>query len=190
MTITTIEALVDLYRSPAGSMRYDEHVTELEHALQCADLAMDDGADDALVIAALFHDVGHLLPDGAASTTTPADAALSFPDHDDEHEITGSVVLRACFGVDVSAPVALHVLAKRYLCGVDDGYLNLLSESSVHSLSMQGGPMSAEECSRFRHRPGWESAVRLRRWDDAAKVPGARTRSLDHHLARIGPFPR
>lgn len=179
------EALLSLYRSPAGMAAYDEHVTELEHALQCADRAIADDADDELVLAALFHDIGHLLAGGAAVTTARNGDDLAFPTIDDAHESTGAKALQAVFGVAVSAPVALHVDAKRYLCAVDDTYRGLLSPSSIHSLSMQGGAMTEEEVAGFRRRRGWEDAVRLRRWDDAAKVAGAATRSLDDHRDRV-----
>lgn len=176
--------LLALYRSPAGTTRYDEHVTEVEHALQCADRAIDADAHDALVVAALFHDIGHLLPGGAA-VITPTGDELAFPAADDAHQTVGARALRRWFGPDVTAPVALHVDAKRYLCGTDMAYHDTLSPSSVHSLAMQGGPMNDDEVAAFRRRQGWADAVRLRRWDDAAKVPGAPTRSLSDHRERI-----
>ncbi len=178
------DELLALYRSPAGTARYDECVTEVEHALQCADRAIDADADDALVVAALFHDIGHLLPGGAA-VTTPTRVELTFPSTDDEHQRVGAQALRRWFGPEVTAPVALHVAAKRYLCGTDRSYSDALSPSSVHSLAMQGGPMGEDEAAAFRGRSGWADAVRLRRWDDAAKVPGTETRSLDDHGERI-----
>lgn len=178
--------LLDLYEGPASRRRYDEHVSELEHALQCADLALADGADDALVVAALFHDIGHLLAGGAATTTAEAaDGGISLPGADDRHELTGARYLRRRFGPEVAAPVALHVDAKRYLVTTDPDYAALLSESSVHSLSLQGGPLPVECVSSFRSRPRWVEAVELRRFDDAAKVAGRSTSSLDDHVDRI-----
>lgn len=162
----TIDGLFSLYEGPAADVPYDEVVNEREHALQSAELAAADGAPDALVAAALLHDVGHLLP-------TTGRAAL-----DDGHEAHGAAYLRGLFGPEVTAPVALHVAAKRYLCGTESRYLALLSAGSVLSLEAQGGPMSAAEAAAFRQRPGWAHAVRLRRWDDSAKVAGAPTRSL------------
>ncbi len=185
MSVGSVDSLLALYRSPAGTAFYDEHVTELEHALQCADRAIDDGANDSLVVAALFHDIGHLLAGGAATMSPTADVEPTFPQVDDHHEATGAQALRRWFGPDVTAVVALHVEAKRYLCGTDATYRSALSASSVHSLGMQGGAMSADQAAVFRCRRGWADAVRLRRWDDAAKVAGAATRSLDDHRGRI-----
>ena len=169
-----LDDLLDRYRSPLAARSYDEAVTELDHALQCADLAIRSGADDALVVAALLHDVGHLLegerrPDG-------------LPRDDLHHEDVGGRYLRRWFGPAVTAPVTLHVSAKRYLCAVDPDYLAQLSAGSVHSLGLQGGPMDDDERAAFEQRPGWEDAVQLRRWDDAAKVVGARPPSFDQHV--------
>lgn len=172
--VPSVDAVIALYDGPVGSRRYDEFVTEREHALQCAALAASDGAPPALVAAALLHDVGHLVDGGAAATTTEASHGdLEFPEHDDRHEATGARILGALLGPAVAAPVALHVAAKRYLCAVDDTYNSLLSPSSVHSLAMQGGPMTPTEVEDFRRRSGWDDAVRLRWWDDAGKVEGA-----------------
>ena len=167
-----VDELLRRYEGPAADRAYDESVTELAHALQCADLARAAGAGDALVAAALLHDVGHLLETGTAHVGTGSD---------DRHEATGARHLRAAFGPEVTAPVALHVAAKRYLCAVDEGYLVALSPGSQHSLALQGGPMGPDEVTAFRARPYHEDAVRLRRWDDQAKVPGAPTRSLEDH---------
>lgn len=184
-TAAAVDALLTPYRGDAGAARYDEYVSEVEHALQCADLALESGATDAMVVAALFHDIGHLLPGGAALATTPATSGLSLPDSDDRHELIGARYLRRFFGPEVAAPVAIHVEAKRYLVTTDAAYASTLSPSSAHSLSMQGGPLPEECVCSFEQRPRWEEGVMLRRWDDLAKVPSRVTRTLDHHVDRI-----
>ncbi len=182
MSNTTVDdamaALLAPYRSAAGSTLYDEHVTEAEHALQCADLAIDAGAPDHLIVAALFHDIGHLLPGGAATAALDAGA-------DDRHQLAGARFLRRFFGPEVAAPVAHHVDAKRYLVTVDPGYREGLSPASVQSLEVQGGADPDECLEAVESRPRWEDGVALRRWDDAAKVPGRATRTLDDHVERI-----
>ncbi len=147
-----------------GAERYDEEIFQLAHAEQTAALARRAGAADALVAASLLHDVGHLLEladhDGERDRTI-----------DPRHEQRGSAWLAGLFPPTVTAPIALHVRAKRYLCAVDPTYHAVLSPGSIASLQRQGGPMTATETAAFRANPGWDDAVALRRWDDEAKVP-------------------
>lgn len=163
-------ALVDLYRRRGGDA-YDEVVSQTDHALQCASLATASGADDHTVVAAFCHDIGHLLlgeDDGGS------------PIVDLRHQDVAERFLARWFDERVTAPVAGHVDAKRYLVAVDPGYHDTLSPASVRSLELQGGPMDTAERAAFESRPGWETAVQLRRWDDLAKVAGAPTPGLDH----------
>lgn len=142
-------------------MYFGEDVSILEHSLQTAMLAAEAGADRSLVVAALLHDVGHLLHDlGEDVAARGIDA---------RHEIAGEAWLRSRFGAEVSEPVRLHVAAKRYLCAVDAGYFGELSASSRLSLELQGGVFSEAEVREFERNPYFRDAVRLRRWDDAAK---------------------
>jgi len=176
----SLDAIGELFEARGTSQYGGEAVTQLEHALQAAALAVADGADDALVAAALLHDVGHLLHD------LPTDA----PDIgiDDHHENAAARMLAGLFGPEVSEPVRLHVAAKRYLTGTDPAYMAALSDPSVTSLMLQGGPMNEAEQQTFRRESHWEAAVRLRRYDDAAKVPDACTPSFADFaplLARI-----
>ena len=156
-----------------GGAEYgDEHVTQLAHALQCAQLAEAAGASPALIAAALLHDIGHLVHDlgrGAAERGI-----------DDGHEVRASDWLDQYFGEDVTGPVRLHVDAKRYLTATDPKYFALLSEGSVRSLALQGGPFSRDLAEGFIALPHAAAAVSLRRWDEAAKVPGKTAPGLEH----------
>ncbi|MCA9233946.1 MAG: metal-dependent phosphohydrolase [Planctomycetales bacterium] len=151
-----------------------EAVTQLEHGLQAALLAEQAGAPPSQILAALLHDVGHLLHD------LPADA----PDQgvDDVHEQLGYEWLAKHFGPQVSEPVRLHVAAKRYLCAVEPEYLATLSAPSLQSLQLQGGPFSADEAAAFQRHPFFRESVDLRRWDDQAKAVGLRTPDIEHFL--------
>jgi phosphonate degradation associated HDIG domain protein len=154
---------------PYDGLRH-ESVTELEHALQCAQLAEWSQVDNTLVVAALLHDIGHF-------------AAVAIGDDiDDEHEQRAAALLNGAFPASVIEPVRLHVQAKRYLMATDAKYLAALSSASVHSLGLQGGAMSRAECHRFEATPHAEDAVVLRRWDDSAKIPGRKTPSLGYYL--------
>jgi gamma-butyrobetaine dioxygenase len=133
-------------------------------------LAEQDGAAPPLVAAALLHDVGHLL------------AAAKHPDigqqKDDLHEKVGAGWLKRRFVDAVAEPVRLHVDAKRYLCQTEPAYKTILSPASVQSLALQGGMFSADEAAAYRALPLAADAIRLRRWDDLAKVPDAPTRAV------------
>jgi phosphonate degradation associated HDIG domain protein len=149
-----------------GAQHYDDRVTQLDHALQCATLARAAAAPDALVAAALLHDIGHLI-ELERSGGTIGDLTV-----DRHHEHVAARALAALFPAEVVAPVALHVEAKRYLCAIDPAYVATLSEGSVRSLVTQGGPMDADEVARFERHPQCRAAADLRRWDDAGKVDG------------------
>jgi len=155
-----------------GHEGYGEGVSQREHALQAAWIAEQEGRPASQVVGALLHDIGHLMHD------LPEDIADQ--GIDTQHESLASAWLSQHFGPEVSEPVRLHVAAKRYLCHAEAGYLDRLSAASVLSLRLQGGPMTTEEAARFRREPFLAEAIELRRWDDEAKVIGAKTPDLAH----------
>jgi phosphonate degradation associated HDIG domain protein len=160
-----------LLLSGRGAAKYGhESVTQLEHALQCASLAQQAGAENTLVAASLLHDLGHLLSERS-------DAEFG-PDMDDIHQYLALPFLRPIFPDAVLEPICLHVDAKRYLCRAEPGYWDALSAASKRSLELQGGIYAAEEAERFIAKPFAQAAVQLRRWDDLAKIPGKATPSL------------
>lgn len=171
------DEIYDLYRGRGARPYGLDGVSQGEHALQCAGLAIAQGRPPAFILAALLHDVGHMVHD--LGENPAADGV------DDAHEDVGARWLAARLPREVHEPVRLHVAAKRWLCAADPGYHDALSADSRLSLTLQGGPMSAIERAAFERLPGWEDAVALRRLDDAAKVPGARTPSLDAVLAYL-----
>ncbi|MBX6742716.1 MAG: HD domain-containing protein [Acetobacteraceae bacterium] len=155
--------------------RYGLHdVTQKQHALQAALLAEQAGEAPALIAAALLHDIGHLVHDLGEN---PAAEGV-----DDRHEEIGHAFLAGLFEPEVTEPVRLHVAAKRYLCAAEPGYFEKLAPDSVLSLSLQGGPMSEAELAAFRALPHAEAAVRLRRYDEAAKVKDLPTPPVAHFL--------
>jgi phosphonate degradation associated HDIG domain protein len=166
--------LIGIYREK-GSRRYGlTGVTQLEHALQGARLAEQDGCPPHLIVATLLHDVGHMVHDLGEA---PAAVGL-----DDLHQRLGADYLVQWFGGDVTQPVRMHVAAKRYLCHAEAGYLENLSDDSMRSLQLQGGPMSPEEAVRFRGIEGFGDAVQLRLYDDRAKTAGLQTPGIEHFL--------
>jgi len=175
--MSIVDELLTLYAEKANQLYGDEQVTQLAHALQSAALAEAEGADETLVAAALLHDVGHLIDKHA-----PGAAARGV---DRRHEEIAAGYLSRWFRPEVVEPIRGHVAAKRCLVTTEPGYFDTLSEGSVRSLKVQGGPMSAEEVRAFMAQPGAEAALRLRKWDDLAKVPGKKVPDLEHYRRHI-----
>jgi phosphonate degradation associated HDIG domain protein len=166
-----------LFARKGGRAYEGEGVSQLEHALQTAAQAEAAGAPGALVAAALLHDLGHMLNDQGDTPTLRG--------VDDLHQFAALPFLRPTFGDDVLEPIRLHVDAKRYLCSTRPQYFASLSADSKRSLALQGGVYSAAEAGAFIARPYAADAVRLRLWDDLAKVSGAATPPLAHFVAAL-----
>lgn len=139
----------------------EEAVDELDHALQAGYLAHADRADDELVLASVLHDIGH--------------SPLLGPAADHRHDSVARAWLAPRFGKRVGWLAGSHVVAKRYLALTDSGYAARLSPASVTSLAHQGG---AGADAQWSDHPWWPDALRLRRFDDGAKVRGAKTISI------------
>ena len=173
LTLADIETLFARH----GAATYSgEPVTQLEHALQTAQLAEQAGADDELVTAALLHDLGHLLNDQGESPTLRG--------IDDLHQFFALPFLRGVFSERLLCAIKWHVDAKRYLCATRPTYWAGLSEDSKRSLELQGGVFDDEEARRFIAQTHAADAVQLRLWDDLAKAPQKATPPLSHYLAR------
>jgi phosphonate degradation associated HDIG domain protein len=172
-----VDRLLGLFTARGNRQYGGERVSQCEHALQCAFLAEQEGVAGTVVVAALLHDIGHMLYEAGER---PALRGI-----DDRHEELGAEYLLGVFGLAVAEPVRLHVAAKRYLCATDPGYFGCLSAASVHSLELQGGAFNAAEVTAFRSISFAEEAVRIRLWDDAAKSPGRATPPLEHYRATL-----
>ncbi len=173
MTLRSVDQICLLYRV-WGPDHYDEELTQLDHALQCAAHARGANAAPSLIAAALLHDIGHLLDlEGGGSVATPLSA---------HHEEVGATSLVGLFPPSVTGPIALHVRAKRYLAAVEPGYIEALSQGSISSLARQGGPMSVDELRTFEGNPGFADACSLRRWDDLGKVDGLEVEPFESYL--------
>ena len=171
------EEISALFAQRGSGAYFGESVSMTEHALQAAYFAQAAAAPPSLVIAALLHDVGHLVED------VPDDLADWVEDA--RHEEIGSRWLAARFPRQVFEPVRLHVPAKRYLCATDTHYFSKLSPASVVTLKLQGGPMTAFEIARFETEPYYKEAVRVRQWDDRGKIAGLVTPGLADYDALI-----
>lgn len=153
-----------------------EAVSQLEHALQCAHLAELAGETPETVAAALLHDIGHLLMPSGETDAGGRDGL---------HQYVALPFLRALLPPAVLEPVRMHVDAKRYLCTMEPGYWQGLSPASRQSLELQGGAYAVEDAAQFAAQPFAMEAIRLRRFDDAAKVPGRATPPFEHFMATL-----
>jgi gamma-butyrobetaine dioxygenase len=167
-----VEIIAAAFASEGAADYLGEQVSQAVHMLQAAALAERDGADDALIAAALLHDVGHF-------TGTVIGRDL-MGETGNRHSETGASWLSRWFGEEVTEPVRLHVDAKRYLCAAVPGYAAGLSPASVYTLGVQGGPMRRSEFAAFEASPYAAAACRVRRWDDAAKDPEVTVPPFDH----------
>jgi gamma-butyrobetaine dioxygenase len=171
--MTGIEAIAGLFAGPGARDYLGEPVTIGVHMRQAGMLAEAAGSASALVAAALLHDIGHLRNET-----------------DSRHGDAGAEWLSQWFGEEVTEPVRLHVAAKRYLCAAEPGYLGLLSEESVRTLALQGGPMTAGQAAAFEALPFARDAVAVRRWDDEAKDPAVTPPEFAHFQALLSKLVR
>jgi phosphonate degradation associated HDIG domain protein len=168
--ITIVSEIFELF-ARHGSGRYGEDISIERHMLQSAALAESLGAPGSVVVAALLHDIGYFLhADGEASVDEGRDI---------NHEMLGAAWLSRAFDEEVTAPIALHVQAKRYLCAVEPDYFERLSHESRRTLAVQGGVMSEAEAAAFAKEPAFDAALMLRRCDDGGKDVSVRTRDLE-----------
>ena len=167
-----VSKLLNLLEKKGSNIQYgNENVTQLEHALQCAELAENNNFSKEIITAALLHDIGHLLYDGED------------PIHDGKdgyHENLGADYLSSYYSEAVTRPIRAHVACKRYLSSVEDGYYDALSEASKISLKAQGGPFTNDEAEAFIVKPHMKEAVELRRLDDQAKILNKKTPNTAH----------
>lgn len=168
-----VDYLLEIFDRRGPESYLGEPVSMADHMEQSAACALEDGADDALVAAALLHDIGHFIGE------FPLDALENGIDN--FHEDSGGDILARFFPPEVSEPVRLHVAAKRYLCAVDPSYYDKLSPASINSLNLQGGPMSTDEVSNFEASPHHLAAVKLRHYDDDGKIAGRTIHKIQHY---------
>ena len=173
-----VAVLFDFVREH-GQTRYDESVTQLQHALQSAQLASEEDLGAEAVTAALFHDLGHLL-------VGEHDQQSEFLAEDLVHEDAGAAFLQEFFPTAVTEPVRLHVVAKRYLCTTESDYYDGLSAASQRSFQLQGGRLSDEEKQQLESNEHLQLALALRRIDDRAKAADKSVPDLNCYSEMVG----
>lgn len=172
-----VDEVLSLYEKFGGEDYIGEPVSQIEHMCQCAQLAEKDGYDTEVILAAFFHDIGHLCEH------------ITEVEHMDgygvvDHEKLGADYLRQKgFSEKIAQLVASHVAAKRYLTHRDPDYYAQLSPASKETLAFQGGVMTEEEALAFESDPLSGLYIQLRRWDEQAKQEHIPLPSLSHYRA-------
>lgn len=174
---TIVAFLADIFERRGDEEYLGEPVTMAQHMLQGATLAEREGRDEQIIVAALLHDIGHF---------TSEFGTFSMQDTEDKyHEDAGAAVLDGFFPSVVTDCVRYHVAAKRYLCATNPSYFNELSAASVHSLNLQGGPMSPDEVADFEALENLQDIVAVRLLDDAGKHPDMDTPPFAHFAPMV-----
>ncbi|WP_298838258.1 HD domain-containing protein [uncultured Roseobacter sp.] len=169
--------LEDIFERRGDEEYLGEPVTMAEHMLQGATIAERNGQPEIIIVSALLHDVGHF---------TSEFGMFSMDDTEDRfHEDAGADILQNFFPTLVTDCVRYHVAAKRYLCATRPSYYDRLSEASVHSLKLQGGPMDAAEIEEFEKNPNLEEIIAVRFLDEAGKHPDMETPAFSHFAPMV-----
>ena len=170
---TNIVAFIgDIFERCGDEEYLGEPVTMEQHMLQGATIAEKNGLPEDIIVGALLHDIGHF---------TSEFGTFSMDDTEDRfHEEAGAAVLSRFFPSIIVDCVRYHVAAKRYLCATRPEYFSRLSEASIHSLNLQGGPMSKEEVAEFENNPNLEKIIQVRYLDEAGKDPEMETPDFWH----------
>ena len=172
-----VDFLQDIFERRGGEEYLGEPVTMAEHMLQGATMAEQAGQPEIIIVSALLHDIGHF---------TSEFGMFSMDDTEDRHhEDAGALVLQKFFPALVTDCVRYHVAAKRYLCATRPSYFEKLSEASVHSLNLQGGPMSEDEVQEFEKNPNLKEIIAVRYLDDAGKYPDMETPPFSHFAPMV-----
>lgn len=172
---TVVEEVLSLYEKFGGEDYIGEPVSQIEHMCQCAQLAEKEGYDTEVILAAFFHDIGHLCEHISEVELMDGFGVM-------DHEKLGADYLRQKgFSEKITRLVASHVAAKRYLTCRYPDYYEQLSSASKETLAFQGGVMTEEEALAFESDPLADLYIRLRKWDEQAKQEHVPLPSLSHY---------
>lgn len=173
-----VDAVLEPFKE-FGHMKLGEDITQMQHALQCAWFAEQDAAPEYIILAALLHDVGHLITWQQREVHPEAHLENGY------HEKVGAQFLANYFDDDIVKPVRLHVAAKRYLFSTDSSYRDTLSSASEKSLMLQGGFMDTSTCRAFESSPWFQDALLIRKYDELGKHVHLVVPDLSHYQERL-----
>jgi len=154
------------------SLYIGEKVTMTEHMIQSAMLAEKNKSSSSLICASLLHDYGHFILDNPDKLVNQKE--------DGKHEDVAYRYLKKYFKKNVVEPIKIHVKAKRYLAR-NQKYYRILSQASKVSLHLQGGVMNEEESEKFEKEKFFDDAIKLRKFDEAAKKTGIKMKNINDY---------
>jgi phosphonate degradation associated HDIG domain protein len=167
--------IIEMYKNHGGEEYAGEKVSQTEHMIQTAELAAQQGHDDEVILAAFLHDIGHIC------VSAQGEQAMDGWGVKDHEEIGADYLKTNGFSKKVVRLVESHVQAKRYLTYKDPEYYDQLSEASKKTLEYQGGRMLQEEAEAFEHYPLFDLIIKMRRWDEEAKIENMQLPNLDRY---------
>jgi phosphonate degradation associated HDIG domain protein len=178
----TTDEIMGLYESYGGAEYAGEKVSQLEHMVQAAQMAEAQGFDEEVILAAFLHDIGHISEAAKGDNGAVSDPHRMGDFGIKDHEELGAEFLREKgFSKKIARLVESHVEAKRYLTIKDPAYYGQLSEASKRTLEYQGGPMSEDEAAAFEQYPLFDLIIRMRKWDEQAKIQNQPLPDLRHY---------
>ncbi|MHA4810321.1 phosphonate degradation HD-domain oxygenase [Flavitalea flava] len=169
------DEIFDMYENYGGAEYAGEKITQLEHMVQAAQMAEEQGHDEEVILAAFLHDIGHI------SEAAKGDNEMDGFGIKDHEQIGADFLREKGFSKKVARLVESHVEAKRYLTIKDPSYYAQLSEASKKTLEYQGGPMTEEEAAAFEKYPLFDLIINMRKWDEQAKIENKPLPDLQHY---------
>lgn len=173
--------IMSLYEAYGGAEYAGEKVSQLEHMVQAAQLAEAQGFDEEVILAAFLHDVGHISEAAKGDDGTMSDSRMDGFGIKDHEELGAEFLRGKGFSKKIVRLVESHVEAKRYLTIKDPSYYARLSDASKKTLEYQGGPMTEEEAAAFEQYPLFDLIIRMRKWDEEAKIEHQPLPDLQHY---------
>lgn len=176
--LNVIDELFNFFQESGFEEYAGEKVSQLEHALQAAKLAEEENFDDEVILAALFHDIGHLMK------IQNDDEKMGIFGVKDHEQIGAHYLLENGFSQKIVELIKGHVRTKKYLAYKNPLYKSTLSEASLKTLDYQGGPMTKVEAENFEKDDFFHLHLKMREWDDKAKIPGLKTKSISEYKSK------
>jgi phosphonate degradation associated HDIG domain protein len=171
--------IFSLYEQHGGAEYAGEKITQLEHMVQAAQLAEEQGYDEEVILAAFLHDIGHI------AVAAEGDKGMDGFGVRDHEEIGAEFLKEKGFSRKIVRLVESHVEAKRYLTYKDPAYYGQLSEASKKTLEYQGGPMDESEAAAFEQYPLFDLIIKMRKWDEEAKIEHKPLPDLMHYRQMV-----